>query len=110
MSETVFETVLKELQTRTEDIRPTDVVLFSEPLRSALNYVIRLKRFSLSELAEKLEFTREQTRQIADVLVQRNLFVRSKFASEDDQFFESRVSALTRPMSRPPSELWKKID
>ena len=110
MSETLYEITIKELEVSTEDIRPSDVVLFSEPLRSALNFVIRLGRFSFTEFREKLEFTREETKKIADILVKRNLFVVSRFSNNEETFYESRVSALTRPLSRPPSNIWKKID
>lgn len=110
MSETLYEITIKELEARTEDIRPSDVVLFSEPLRSALNFVIRLGRFSLTEFTEKLEFTREEAKKIADILVERNLFLLSKFSNDEETFYESRVSAQTRPLNRPPSGIWKKID
>ena len=110
MSESLYETAIKELEARAEDIRPSDVVLFSEPLRSALNFVIRLGRFSLTEFAEKLEFTREQTKKIADLLVQRNLFEVSRFSTIEETYYQSRLSALTRPLTRPPSDIWKKID
>lgn len=110
MSDSLYNITLKELEARTEDIRPSDVVLFSEPLRTALNFVIRLGRFSLTEFAEKLEFTREQTGRIAEILIERNLFVKSRFSNAEETFYESRLSALTRPLSRPPSDIWKKID
>ncbi len=110
MSETLFQIALKELEERKEDIRPSDVVLFSEPLRSSLNFVIRLGRFSLTEFAEKLEFSREETKRLADILVERNLFAVSRFSNVEETFYESRLSAMTRPLSRPPSDIWKKID
>ena len=110
MSEKIFELALKELSEGTEDIRPSDVVLFSEPLRSALNYVIRLGRFSLTEFAEKLEFSREESKQLADILVKRNLFTAASYSTPQETFYESRLSASTRPLSRPPSSIWKKID
>jgi len=109
MSES-YEIVIKELQARTEDVRPSDVVLFSEPLRSALNFVIRLGRFSLTEFEEKLEFTREETKKIADILVRRNLFEVTRFSTAEETYYQSRLSAMTRPLSRPPSDIWKKID
>ncbi len=110
MSETLFEKSFRELQSRKEDIRPSDVILFSEPLRSALNYVIRLGRFSLTEFNEKLGFNREQARSITELLIQRNLIVVSRFSTTDETYYESRLSALTRPLSRPSSDIWKKID
>ena len=110
MSETLYEITIKELEARTEDIRPSDVVLFSEPLRSALNFVIRLGRFSLTEFSEKLEFTREQIKNISDILVQRKLFEVSKFSNAEETFYQARLSATTRPFTRPPSDIWKKID
>lgn len=110
MSETLFKTALKELEGSTEDIRPSDVVLFSEPLRSALNGVIRLGRFSLTEFAEKLEFTREQTKQLAEILVKRNLFVVASYSTDQETYYTARLTAMTRPLTRPPSDIWKKID
>jgi len=110
MSETNFERTVSELQNRKEDIRPSDVILFSEPLRSALNYVIRLGRFSLTEFSEKLGFTREQARKVTELLIQRNLIVVSRFSTTDETYYESRLSALTRPLSRPSLDIWKKID
>ncbi|MCC7119304.1 MAG: hypothetical protein IT310_12330 [Anaerolineales bacterium] len=110
MNEETYRLILRELEERVEDIRPSDVVLFPEPLRSALNAMIRLQRFSLTEFAEKLESTREQARQISEHLVLRNLFVISRFSNAEETFYESRLSALTRPLSRPPSDIWKKID
>ncbi len=110
MSENPFEIAIQELEARTEDVRPSDVVLFSEPLRSALNYVIRLGRFSQTEFMEKLTFTREETQKIADILVKRNLFAISRFSNAEETFYESRLTAMTRPLNRPPSDIFKKIE
>lgn len=110
MSASLYETALQELEEKKEDIRPSDVVSFSEPLRSALNFVIRLGRFSLTEFSEKLELTREETKNIADILVQRNLFEVAKYSTAEETFYEARLSATTRPFSRPPADIWKKID
>ena len=111
MSNPLFEIAIKELESRKEDIRPSDVVLFSEPLRSSVNFVIRLGRFSLTEFAEKLpNFTRDEVKRIADLLVLRHLFDVSRFSTEAEPYYEARLSAMTRPLSRPPSDIWKKID
>ena len=111
MSESVYQTVLKELELRVEDIRPSDIVLFSEPLRSALNYAVRLGRFSQTEFAEQLgEFTREEAKRIADILVERNLFEVTKFSTAEETYYQCRISGTTRPFKRPPAEVWKKLD
>jgi hypothetical protein len=110
MSVTHYEIALKELASHTEDIRPSDVVSFSEPLRSALNFAIRLGRFSLTEFAEKLEFTREEAGTLADLLVKRNLFEVTRFSTAEETYFQARISGGTRPLKRPPSDIWKKIE
>lgn len=111
MTNPLFEIAIKELESRQEDIRPSDVLFLSEPLRSAINFVVRLKRFSLTEFHEKLpEFTRDETKRIADLLIQRHLFDLSRFATEEEPYYEARLSAMTRPLTRPPSDIWKKID
>jgi hypothetical protein len=110
MSEAFYKTALKELEASKEDIRPSDIVLFSEPLRSALNFVIRLGRFSLTEFTDKLEFTRGETKKLADILVKRNLFEILKSSTPEETYYQSRLSAMTRPMKRPKLDIWKKLD
>jgi hypothetical protein len=110
MSETSYQNTLKELEARTEDIRPSDIVLFSEPLRSALNFTIRLGRFSLTEFTEKLEFTREESKNIAELLVKLKLFEVTRFSTTEETYYESRISGGTRPFKRQPSDIWKKLD
>jgi hypothetical protein len=110
MSETPYEIAIKELEARTEDIRPSDVVLFSEPLRSALTFTIKLGRFSLTEFEEKLGFTREETKNVADLLVKLNLFELTKFSVPEEFYYQCRISGGTRPLNREPSGFWKKIE
>jgi hypothetical protein len=110
MRETPYEIAIKELEASTEVIRPSDIVLFSDPLRSAVNIVIRLGRFSLTEFEEKLEFTREETKKIADLLVKRDLFEVTRFSTAEETYYKSRLSAMTRPLSRPPSDIWNQVD
>jgi hypothetical protein len=110
MSEILYQTALSELEAINEDIRPSDIVLFSEPLRSALNFAIRIGRFSLTEFEEKLGFTREESKRIADVLVRRNLFEVTRFSTAEEIHYQSRLTAMTRPLKRPPSDIWKKIE
>jgi hypothetical protein len=109
MSNSPFQTVLRELELRVEDIRPSDIVLFSEPLRSALNFTVRVGRFSLTEFTGILEFTREEAKKIADLLVERNLFDVYRIIAEE-VYYEARISGATRPLKRPPSDIWKKLD
>ena len=63
MSETLMKSRSKNLNPQ-EDIRPSDIVLFSEPLRSALNFTIRAGRFSLTEFEEKLGFTAKKQKRL----------------------------------------------
>jgi hypothetical protein len=110
MTQSLYQVVLKELELRVEDIRPSDIVLFSEPLRSALNFTVRAGRFSLTEFTEQLGFTREEAKKLADLLVERNLFEVNKYSNEKETYYESRISGATRPLKRPPSDVWKKIE
>ena len=111
MSESPYETAFKDLSSRTEDVRPSDVVLFSEPLRSALNFVIRVGRFTLTDFTLKLGFTRYQSKKLADLLVERHLFVITPNPSKPEEtFYESRPSASSRPSMRKPVDIWKKLD
>jgi DNA-binding MarR family transcriptional regulator len=109
MSETLFQTALRELESIKEDIRPSDIVVFSEPLRIALNFAIRAGRFSLTEFAEKLGFTRAETKRLADILVKRNLFEIKRSSPTEEIYYQARLTAMTRPLNRPPSDIWDKI-
>ncbi|MFN3491921.1 MAG: hypothetical protein ACK40V_06840 [Anaerolineales bacterium] len=110
MSLSPYELALKEIQSGQTDIMPSDVLAFSEPLRSAVNAMIRLGRFSLTEFTEKINFTREETKHIADALVQRKLFEVASYSNEQETFYLAHLSGSTRPLTRPPSDIWKKID
>ncbi|MBI5952120.1 MAG: hypothetical protein HY865_10710 [Chloroflexi bacterium] len=110
MSDSPYQIILKELELRVEDIRPSDIVLFSEPLRTALNFTVRVGRFSLTEFTERLGFTREESKTIADFLVKLNLFEVNKYSTAEETYYMSRISGATRPMKRPPSGIWKKIE
>jgi hypothetical protein len=105
-----FERALQELKAGKTDIRPSDVVAFSEPLRSALSQAIRIGRISFSDFSKLLEAEREQAQQILSILVERHLFYLSSFRSSTDTYYETRLSASTRPMARLRSDFWKKID
>jgi hypothetical protein len=110
MSETPYQIALRELEASSEDIRPSDIVTFSEPLRVALNFAIRTGRFSLTEFEEKLGFTREESKSLADLLVKRNLFEVTRFSTAEETYYQSRLTAMTRPLKRPPSDIWNKIE
>lgn len=105
-----LEALLQELRARSEDIHPSDVVLFPEPLRSTVNFAIRIGRINLTEMAKRLNMNTARTREIADVLVARHLLYVSPKSDESETIYETRVSSMTRPLTRPPSDIWKKLD
>lgn len=104
------ERILRELRERKEAIRPSDIVLFPEPLRSALNFAIRIGRISLTDFSNMIKLDVSQTRQLAELLVERNLLHVSSFSNDKETFYESRLSAMTRQVERPPHDIWKKLD
>jgi len=109
MTKEQFEHLLQELKASKEDIRPSEVVFFSEPLRTALNQAVRIGKISLTDFAKLLEAKQEQAQQLIDILVERHLLHPSAFTSPTETYYETRLSAATRPLARPPSDFWKKI-
>lgn len=106
-----LERILKELGERREDIRPSDVVMFPEPLRSTLNTAIRIGRISLTDFAKLMGgMDVENARQLTELLAARNLFHVSPLSDDKETYYETRLSAMTRPLTRPPSDIWKKLD
>ncbi|HUI88277.1 MAG TPA: hypothetical protein VLX61_06085 [Anaerolineales bacterium] len=110
MNQQQFERAVQELRAGKEDIRPSDVVVYSEPLRSSLTQAIRLGRISLTDFSKLLEVERTQAQQLIALLVERHLFYVSAFTSPTDTYYETRLSASTRPMTRLRPDVWKKID
>ncbi|MCJ7435959.1 MAG: hypothetical protein MUO77_20965 [Anaerolineales bacterium] len=105
-----FERTLRELRERKEDIRPSDMALLPEPLRSTLNFAIRIGRVSLTDFANMMKLDISQARQLAELLVVRNLFHVSLLSNSKETFYETRLSAKTRPLGRPANDIWKKLD
>jgi hypothetical protein len=84
-------------------------MFFSDPLRSTLNFVNRAGKVSLTELTEKLGFTREEAKQVADVLLARKFFTLASASTEEEPIYESHLSSASRPARRPAPDLWGKI-
>jgi hypothetical protein len=77
-------------------------LVFGAAANSALNFVIRLGRFSLTEFGEKLDIhPGSKPKQLADISWKRNLFAVSRFSNAEETFYESRLSAMTRPLNAP---------
>lgn len=110
MNQKQFDEICKQLRDRKDDLFPTDVNVFPEPLLSTLHYALRVGRISLSELMKRLDVKAEQGRELADLLVKRNLFRLSAFSKTDDVFYETRLSTSTRPLMRPKLGVWKNTD
>ncbi len=110
MSAEQFQRFRREIESRRDELRPSDLTGLSEQLRAALNFATRVGRISLSDLAQKLELTNEEALEIAQLLVERKLLYVSAFLYKDETMFETRLSSMTRPLGRPPSALWKKIE
>jgi len=96
-----FEDICKQLCERKDDIRPSDAVIFPEPLSSTLTYAVRISRISLTEFAKRLDLKTEQARQLADLLITRKLFHHSSYSNTKEIFYETQLSAMTRPLARP---------
>jgi hypothetical protein len=92
MSDALFEQIIQELETSRETIRLSDVVMFSEPLRSTLNFALRVKHFNLTELTEQLKFTSEQSRQIAALLVERGFLKILSSPYDEEPEYETQLA------------------
>ena len=109
MNKDQFKRTLEEIKAGKGDIHPSDVVVFSEPLRTVLTRAVRIGRISLTDFAGDLEIENEQAKEIIKVLISRHLFQVSAFSNDRETFYETRLSAMTRPMPRPPSEIFRKF-
>ncbi len=90
MSDGLYDQIIQELESSKETIRPSDVVMFSEPLRSTLNFALDHKRFNLTELTDQLKFTIEQSRRIAELLAERNFLNILSSPYDPEPLYETR--------------------
>lgn len=91
MSDGLYDQIIQELESSKDNIRSSEVVMFSEPLRSTLSFALKKKSFNLTEFAEKLQFTREQSRRIAEILVERNFLNILTSPYDEEPKYETRV-------------------
>lgn len=105
-----FESICKQIKGHKGEIRAADLDSLPEPVCSTLQYVLRIGRISLTDFSKRLDVKPEQARQLADLLVARNLFQLSSFSNPQEIFYETRHTTVTRPLARPLLGSWKKID
>jgi hypothetical protein len=92
MSNGLFEQIIQELEISNQPIRLSDVVMFSEPLRSTLNFALETKRFNLTDLTEQLKFTRDESRRIAALLIERGFLDVQASPYEEEPEYETQLS------------------
>lgn len=109
MSESLCRAILREIESVGGEIHPSDLMVFSEPLRSALSAAIRAGRFSLTEFSKSLGCSRKETLQIAEVLSARKL-LSVESSNAEEIYYRARLTGMTRPLKRPPSDIWKRIE
>ncbi|MEJ5241155.1 MAG: hypothetical protein WHS87_08155 [Anaerolineales bacterium] len=110
MDQSAFEKLLLELDSHHGEIRPSDIGEFSNDLRAWLNFVLRLGSFSLKDLYTHLGLKIEQAQALADRLVLRNFIRLDETSSAENPRYETRFSSHTRPLGKPSTDLWKKIE
>lgn len=93
-----FERTIRELRNRKGDLRPADVALFPEPLRSALTFAIRIGKISLTDFAKRTELDVSQARCLAELLMAKKLFRFSPFSNKMETFYEAGLSTPTCPL------------
>jgi hypothetical protein len=92
MSDALFEQIIQELETSKSAIRLSDVVMFSEPLRSTLNFAMQAKRLNLTQVTDELKFTRDQSRQIAALLVERGFLKILSSPYDEEPEYETHLA------------------
>lgn len=95
-----FERTIRELRERKGDLRPADAALFPEPLRSTLNFAIRIGKISLTDFAKRTELDVSQARCLAELLIAKKLFRFSPFSHKMETFYEAGLSTTTCPLPR----------
>jgi hypothetical protein len=104
----MFDRLQRELKKRSkvEGITPADVMDLPEPLRTAMNKMMRRGSMTLSELAAELKLETAETRRLGQMLVE-NGFLSSLEREADGEIIYQTRFARKRGV---PLDVWKALD
>lgn len=102
---------LWELKHRTQsEILPSDVVKFSEPLRTVFNQATRDGQIKFSDICKILELPPEQAQQVIDDVIEKG-FLHPTSPLNDEPVYEARPAVRTRRKDDViPKDILKKLD
>ena len=106
----MFDRLRQELEqrARSDGIASSEVLSLSEPLSKVLNAMLRRGPRTLSELAGDFPLSTEETRQIAQLLIDQGIFAAETRAEDGETLYRVRL-ARTRELKAKP-DIWKALD
>jgi hypothetical protein len=106
----MFDRLQRELEkrSRVEGITPADVMELPEPLRTAMNKIMRKGSMTLSELTAELNLRTAETRRLGEILVEKGFLSSIRREADGEIVYQTR---FTRKHGRGvPFDIWKKLD
>jgi hypothetical protein len=106
----MFDRLQRELKKRpkVEGITPADVMELPEPLRTAMNKMVRKGSMTLSELTAELNLKTTQTRRLGAMLIEKGFLSSIEQEADGEIVYQTR---FTRKHGRGvPFDIWKKLD
>jgi DNA-binding MarR family transcriptional regulator len=106
----MFDRLQRELKKRSkvEGITPADVMELPEPLRTAMNKIMRKGSMTLSELAAELKLKTAETRRLGQMLVEKGFLSSIRRKADGEIVYQTR---FVRKRGRSvPLDIWKALD
>lgn len=108
--EEMFDRLQQELRKRSkvEGITPADVMDLPEPLRTAMNKMMRRGSMTLSELTAALKLKAAETRQLGEMLVEKGFLSSTEREADGEIVYRMRLARRRR--RSVPRDIWKALE
>ena len=106
----MFDRLQRELKKRpkVEGITPADMVDLPEPLRTAMNKMVRKGSMTLSELTAELNLKTTQTRRLGAMLIEKGFLSSIEQEADGEIVYQTRFA---RKCGRSVSlDIWESLD
>jgi hypothetical protein len=110
--EEMFDRLQRELKKRSkvEGITPADAMDLPEPLRTAMNKIMRKGSMTLSELTTELNLKTAKTRRLGEILIEKGFLNSTERKADDEIVYRTRFAKSRKRGRGVPLDVWEKLD
>jgi len=110
--EEMFDRLQRELEKRSkvEGITPADAIGLPEPLRTAMNKIMRKGSMTLSELTAELNLKAAKARRLGEILIEKGFLNSTERKTDGEIVYRTRFAKSRKRGRGVPLDVWEKLD